>query len=272
MPLDSFAMFIKSKSLRFSRLDQMDDLYEAKPFNEKFNPLGYIFASCHTRDKTENIALWKMYSSLERGVRIELDTHDLFALTLRHHDIPVHYHEIFDYYPKYLWTCLGFEDYCNTDFILIPANENSEVNDKDNDLFIVHKDIDYIKNLEVYRNKYTSFIREKYDSQEVKIHIDLLKFGYQKLNYWEFQKESRFLIYTIPFCKNGDEINSLIKENTPILTPHIFAPLSNTALTNMTVRLSPNASEATKFIVSSLLSTIGNKNIEESDLKGHIRN
>lgn len=272
MPLDSFAMFVKSKSLRFSRLDQMDDLYEAKPFNRLFNPLQYIFASCHTLDKSENIALWKMYSSLERGVRIELDTHNLFALTLRPHDTPVHNHERFDYYPKYLWTCLSFQDCCNTDFMLIPVNEKSKPNDRDNDLYIVHKPIEYLQDLESYRNQQTSMIIDRSDKQNSKISIELLKFGFQKLKYWEFQNESRFLIYTIPFCKNVDEINSLISKNPPLSTTYIYAPLSNTALTNMTVRLSPNASEATRFIVSSLLSTIGNTNIEESGLKEHIRN
>lgn len=270
MTLDSFAMFIRSKSLRFTRLDQMDDLYEAKSFCDVFNPLHYIFASCHTEDKIENIALWKMYSSLDRGVRIELDIQNLFNISLRPLDIPMHEHKVFDY-PKYLWTCLGFGEYMNTDYIAIPTNDKARPNDKNNDLFIIHKSIDYIDNLEEYRNLHQSLERNQFDNGNRLLKIDLLEYGFQKFKYWAFQKESRFLIYTIPFCKNNDEIDELLNENKCLTHKHIFAPLSNAALENMVIRLSPNASDATKFIVSSLLSTINNSNIEESELKGHIK-
>lgn len=269
MPLDSFAMFIKSSALQFTRLDLMDDIYEAKCDGLPYNPLSYIFASCHTEDDTENIALWKMYSSLDRGVRVELDTHNLFAIYLKPYSFPSHNHKVWDY-PSLLWTCLRFEDCTNTDYILIPINNAAKPNDKDNDKFIIHKKIDYIKNLEEHRKQHQTYTKNNED-EEGKLVVDIKDYGFQKSLYWKFQKESRFLIYSFPFSKNEIELQNIIREKKSLDTTHIYAPLSYTALKTMIVRLSPNATDATKFIVYSLLSTIGNTNIEESDLKGHIR-
>lgn len=270
MTVDSFAMFVKSKALRFTRLDLMDDLYEAKSFCQIFNPLKYIFASCHTTDSTENIPLWKMYSSLDRGVRIELDTHNLFKLSLQPRNIPTHNHAIFEY-PQYVWTSLGFAGDVNDDYIAIPCNNLAKLNDKDNDQFIVHKHIDYRDDILQYQKANISVKSYSPESETGNVNIELLNYGYQKTTYWSFQNEARFLIYTLPFCKDNNELRNLMIENRQLSHTHIFAPLSDYALKHMVVRLSPNSSEATSIIVSALLKTLGNTNIEESELKGVIR-
>lgn len=270
MPLDSFALFIKSKALRFTRLDLLDDLTEAKPFNNIFNPLKYIFVSCHTCDELENIALWKMYASLDRGVRVEFDTYNLFKLTLQPQNLPIHEHEIFDY-PKFVWTSLGFAGDINSDYIALASNSLAKVNDKEHDMLISHKEVEYRNDLGDYLNKSISIKSYNPTTQLGKVSLNILDYGFQKTKYWEFQKEFRYLIYTVPFCKNQKELQNFLIENRTLKHTHIYAPLSEIALQNMKVRLSPNASDATKYIVETLIKNVGNQNIEESDLKNTIR-
>ena len=49
----------------------MDDLQEKEAFDLK-NAGQFCYISSWTDDETENIPMWKMYSSLSSGVRIKL--------------------------------------------------------------------------------------------------------------------------------------------------------------------------------------------------------
>ena len=74
--LKTLALILKHRTLRFNRLDKVDDLEE----NVKSNGLNlgqYIFVSCWTEDAEESIPLWRMYAGIENGVRICLDE-DMF--------------------------------------------------------------------------------------------------------------------------------------------------------------------------------------------------
>ena len=85
--LKTLALILKHRTLRFNRLDKVDDLEE----NVKSNGLNlgqYIFVSCWTEDAEESIPLWRMYAGIENGVRICLDedmfqTYDICNFTFR---------------------------------------------------------------------------------------------------------------------------------------------------------------------------------------------
>lgn len=262
MTVDSFAMFVKSKALRFSRLDQFDDLVEAKPFNSIYNPLAYIFASSHTKDSIENIALWKMYASLNRGVRIQFESNSLFDTKLVSTVFPTNQHKRVEY-PQLFVTCLNPNDFANTDYIALSSDDST-------DAFIRQRDISYLNNLQEYYDSHLS-ITDNISDHTRTINCNPLSFGYQKLKYWEFQNESRFLIHTIPYAASAKDINKIVNSAPTLKTTHIFAPLKEEAIKKMVVRLSPNATDSTKFIVESILKSIDNYNIEESDLKGLLR-
>ena len=76
--IEALALILKNKTIRFNRLDCVDDLeesmYGSGPNDIKLGQ--YQFVSCWTKDCEENIALWKMYTS-NKGVRICLDS-DMF--------------------------------------------------------------------------------------------------------------------------------------------------------------------------------------------------
>jgi hypothetical protein len=66
--IDTLALILKFKKLRFRRLDLVDDISETEQV--KYNASTHYFVSCWTMEEKENIALWKDRDSNMRGVRI----------------------------------------------------------------------------------------------------------------------------------------------------------------------------------------------------------
>ena len=69
--IDTLELILRSRKIRFTRLDQVDDAREAPTASGiEFNK--YFFVSCWTHDATESIPQWHMYSKAMSGVRITL--------------------------------------------------------------------------------------------------------------------------------------------------------------------------------------------------------
>ena len=75
--IDSLALILKNKTIRFKRLDKMDDIEEAALSNAGIHLGGFMFVSCWTYNENESIPLWRMYTPTTKGVRISLDK-DMF--------------------------------------------------------------------------------------------------------------------------------------------------------------------------------------------------
>ena len=71
--IDSLALILKNKTIRFKRLDKMDDIEEAALSNAGIHLGGFMFVSCWTFNEIESIPLWRMYTPTTKGVRISLD-------------------------------------------------------------------------------------------------------------------------------------------------------------------------------------------------------
>ena len=79
--IDSLKAILDSRTIRFSRLDLVNDPYEglcniSGTQNEEF--AKSLFCSCWTASNEENIALWKIYTDC-KGVRIKTDSMLLFG-------------------------------------------------------------------------------------------------------------------------------------------------------------------------------------------------
>ena len=77
--IENLALILKNKTIRFNRLDRVDDIEESSIY-EKTVPMGkYTFVSCWTDNEEESIPLWKMYTPQMKGVRIAMD-YDMFLM------------------------------------------------------------------------------------------------------------------------------------------------------------------------------------------------
>lgn len=263
--IDTLAYILDSKSIKFSRLDQLDDKMESEPFAD-FNPLSYIFSCSFTNDATESIPMWKMYANMETGIRLEFESDTMFSPNEQRLSIPYHEHECCEI-PQSLYTAIRPSDILNSDYILCSWSR------KEVDSIcqcIKLKKVEYIDDFQE-RYKELLKISNSNDGVSRQISYSPKNFGFYKSSYWAFQKEVRFLIYATPFLKNKKEISDMVSNKKSLKTKNIFVPLSEACLMNLKIILAPKITEASRLIVKALLSHYAGVSIEDSCLSGTIR-
>ena len=262
--IETHELIIKHHTIRFNRLDQVDDmeesLYPSGPIN--LNLSKYVYVSCWTKSKEENLALWKMYAGY-RGIRISLDE-TMFV------SYPYEYFETFmSYFPKMLYFGDGFM-----------ADQMS------NHLELL--DVNYVDSP---KNKINSLLT----LEDNKISINTNELGRYKRKEWAVQKESRFKIQVLPLNYNyvpsytKEALNSMdrleltkanfeitpaiiqsIKESYVPSQTYMDMPLLADALDNIEIMMGPSTNEADRYIVDNLLSNLKYAKVEDSSFKGII--
>lgn len=243
--LESLALILKNKTIRFNRLDKVDDYEEgnAESLGVRFS--RYVFASCWTEEPTESIPLWKMYGGDFCGLRVSMERemfqeYDVCSSDL---EIPGGIGSICTKIPP--------KDMNNPEFFIIPSH------DYDNDLF--YRKINYVDDVYEYTKdaiKIDNIIENRVDMK-----MQMKPFGYYKNIRWEFQKESRFVIYVFPvnlFLEGANpEISSIVVQsllnNKPLTFNYYDMNLKEEAMDTMEITLSPSASEAQKILLQSLI-------------------
>jgi len=255
--IQSLALILESKKIRFTRIDCLDDVKETEGLPDSFK--SFAFVSCWTEDEKENISLWSLYTQM-KGVRISLPK-DMFKR---------HYIKACDYgnwgYGLDIISPLSLDE-IRTDNYLISNPFWLE------DGFykkIIYSDT-YIENRkELYTENSNGDIFYK-KKQNLFIHKDSI---------WEFQKESRFYLiaYPLPPLNIFEDRKTQMLNMNHFLTPKentmtfIDVNINENILDNIIVRLSPNFTGADKIIVESLLKRYAlNGIVEFSDLKDTIR-
>lgn len=262
--IDALALILKNKTLRFNRLDNVDDLEESKAESLGIRFCKYIFASCWTKTEEESIPLWKMYGGDNGGVRISME------------------HQMFE---EYLIKDLEFNgmrsqgcfnskipvsDLLNPTFFFIPIHQY------DNDMFL--RDIEYVDDvltLTKDKIKLSNIQGNRADMQ-----MEMKAFGSYKHKRWAFQKESRFVLYALP-CNPllesaNPEISSLIVnsllQNKVLPFTHYDLRLKEAIMNDMTITLSPSCTESQRIIVQALRDEfVPNAKIEDSALGSLVR-
>lgn len=267
--INTLALMLETKKIRFSRLDCFDDILEAKTFrNIDFG--NQLFASCWTKAE-ESIPQWYMYGSQLSGVRLSFPHNDLFSfyqfqggrsVERNGSTFGVDFLQPIDApYP--------LEAIYGSGYLLIP-----EVNMKLNFL----RDIEYVDNLDVAFAELEGRITK--EGKNTTIHGVLSDFGLHKSSIWSFQNECRFILNAQNFpmhqeVSDDDFFNHFNNRDNlkPLQIRNIDLPYNPQALDQLVVTLGPSATKADEIIVSSLLEKYApNSKLEVSKLSGKIRN
>lgn len=243
--IESLALILKNKTIRFNRLDRVDDYEEgnAESLGVRFNK--YVFASCWTEEPTESIPLWKMYGGDFCGLRISIERemfeeYNVSGLFL---DLNGGIASINTFIPAV--------DMLNPNYFIVPAS------DYDNDLF--YRKILYVDDPFEFTRDAIQIDNIRGNRGDVK--MEMKPFGYYKNMRWEFQKESRFVLYVFPVniareCSNP-EVSSIVVQsllnNKSLPFNYYDMNIKDEALNTMDVTLSPSASEAQKILVQALI-------------------
>ena len=237
--LNNLALILSSQSIRFGRLDKVNDPAEGQ--SSDFHSLNiYIFVSCWTHNEDENLALWNMYTPQMRGVRIEL------ALPIFN-----------SYNIEDIENCL-----CQKEEYL---NEISKI------FIFGGQNIPYAMEYTADKEKLTPKIKTQ-------IGLNVAQLGKCKSPIWAFEEEYRYRLDIVPINDNISEkyfpnrYMDLMDKAVPPLIDGYFIKLREDSFKSMKILISPKSLPGDKEIVTALLKSYNDTaTVLESSLKGFIR-
>lgn len=258
--LNTLALILDQRKIRFNRLDQVDDIQESTEFKE-LNLSKYLFVSCWTENPEENVALWSMYSKNMAGVRIGLKKRPFklkkvgskvnrFPIDIRgEKELPLTLDEIF--HPNY--------------FVFPFFMDERQF----------YKKIEYLDETElqkVYTNFESRIIDEKGNFE---INVNTFNLGRIKHKRWSFQEETRFVLLILPPCdfKDIGKFTNAIFNQVPLEIYHFYLELDCSILQEVEITLGPNSNDSDRIIAEALKQKYNLSNeIKKSELEIKIRN
>lgn len=268
--LESFALILRSRKIRFTRLDGVDDLREAQthvgvPFGK------YFFVTCWTCESAESIPQWQMYSRDMEGVRIGLPVYPFEEKAL---DVPAEWVRVRS--SGTMRAPLSLKEIFASDYFVAP-------------LFL---DREHFAGPVVYEADVEGRYRAAVDRVEAdgKAHIrinGLPKLARLKAIEWAFQREYRFALFVTPSMPVPTEgpaatpsmdvdwgafiANSVVNGVAPPIT-HVDVDLADSALDELVVLTGPHCTAGGRVAVEALLEKYApNARLERSALEGQIR-
>ena len=265
--IDSLAMIMSGRSIKFNRLDKVDDL-EEQTDSQNVQLWKYLFVSCWTENPEESIPLWRMYSGNSHGVRIGMDA-DMFEDNLIGgsnvpQGIP---HEGF------FVSKIPAQDMFRKDFFVLPVATRLD-STKGDTLFYCH--IDYVDDVnEKIKDAYQQTMN---DASHVSSRVSYGEIGKYKNKRWAFQEECRFRLVIFPynpFLCNPDEVSTIafncIQNSESVPISEYFLKLRPEVLDNIEITLHPNATVSDRVIIEALCAKYAqNAMIKPSELTDRV--
>ncbi len=266
--IDTLALILKSRRIRFSRLDRVDDSREA-PTIQGIHFSKYFFVSCWTGEKRESIPQWQLYTEKMTGVRIELPS---YPFREKHLTPP----------PSWLNTRtqglmtspLDFGEMFGPSHMVLPMFLNR-------DYFAGR--VEYLADVADVDERYKSAVSFSSNNLAISRPFDLVRL---KTIDWAFQDEYRFALFVLPslplppdgpanagFCNALPQhiANSFQTGRDPGIT-YLDVDLTESALYELVVTTGPLCLPGAKLCVDSLVkqyAPLGR--VQGSSLEGRIR-
>lgn len=268
--IQTLALILKSRKLRFNRLDSVDDKSESE-FVPKPSMATHLFVSCWTLDSKESIPFWKMYAGTN-GVRLGIYQNPLSAgkcySTV----------EASKYFNYPIINSMGISD--KDKMTIHDGIRDFRYYPLDNDIKFYEVIYDELLSVQICKSKCM-------DSKA----IDMQVLATLKSDYWAFQREYRMVIQLNPDLQTNDinpnernYYDSLTDEQKYMIyfsdkmrdirceLPYLDIHLSDDFFNDLEITLGPEANESEEIIVKSLLKDYApNAKLNQSELKGKIR-
>lgn len=241
--LENLALILKHKTIRFNRLDRMDDPCEKTFLVNQLDWSPYTYVSCWTENPQETIPLWHMYTDKGRGVRIGIESDFIdwdkqsIAFSVpsrqRHHksatkDSTGAFSVVFN--PTRIYRPLS-DDLCYRKVQYVTEHEYAEF----------EKNVGRVSSfMDIDEDMMRSFV------------------GRLRKDKWAFQEETRFIIYAVPYTSTDAVVShqdfiNLIRLAMPNNVPYIDVPVKHDRLHNIEVTLGPDINEGQGILARALL-------------------
>jgi hypothetical protein len=267
--IETLSLILRSKKIRFNRLDRVDDMGEATTFGEH-SLAPFLFVSCWTDIDEENIPLWNMYTGNMRGVRLSFPGDPFLYRIIPKQQRPglLLTEDVLS--PLSIEQMFGERHFVMPSF-LKPDRFGSKVS------YIEDVQGIYADALKIAVNSDGTFSGTGRGPGDIAVH---------KRKEWAFQHEYRFVLYILPtpgpishfihsdsaFASYSNHIAvSLVSGQGPKFQ-YFDLEIDPKKLEEMTVTVGPMATLAERTIVESLLQAYcGHRNVSHSRLHGSIR-
>tara|TARA_R110002167_G_scaffold82084_1_gene224212 strand:+ start:1150 stop:2004 length:855 start_codon:yes stop_codon:yes gene_type:complete len=272
--IEGLALILKSRQIRFSRLDLLDDLTEGQS-QDNVDWRKYYFVSCWTSDNEESIPLWSMYTPQMMGGRIKL---------------PVNMFKTYNIDPLELPRSVQIADTSNAPpdakINIVSLMPYEKLHGEDYFVMTNCFTEEMWPSKVEYTNDSTLLNQTliNYDKESDKTSVKSFEIGKYKKKVWSFQNEWRFKIYCINAAPKSlrsnmseDEYTQLMLKETRnfhkgISQQYFHMEISEFAFDSLEILLGPKIDAAHKIIVDSLVKNHSqNAKVFQSMLSGQIR-
>ena len=242
--LDKLALILRNRTIRLNPLDKMDDLQENMSSDVK-NFGKIFFASSWTDEATESIPMWKMYASMESGVRIGLPKNP------------------FKRYPEQA-TVKETGELIDYD-VLIPISELRQkgIYTTEHEKLSILVKMNYTYDLNLLEPKILG---------EDEKSLVISPFGKYKSKFWEFQKEWRYLLWFIKpnAWNNGNNFfEEVLAGNVTLPINYFDLKIDDGCFNKMEVLISPKMSDGNRILLDTLINRYNpTALLKESVLRG----
>lgn len=271
--IEALAQILKNETIRFTRLDYVDDLEEGRIESQSIKLSKFLFVSCWTEAREESIPLWKLYSGDKGGVRIGLER-DMFQKFFID-DIIVGGRQIFG---SGVSIVPREEILDNDDYWIPPIFESDEIP--------FYRQMRYVDDVASELSKVVSInetvtgpFPDGETRKDAKLTIDTSILGAVKNKRWEFEEESRFTLFIFPgnplkYPKGPmvERLYSNLINDKGVGFTYYDLHLNPTILGSMEITMSPSSLPGQRIIVESLCSKYApNAFIRDSDLRDLVK-
>jgi hypothetical protein len=264
--IDTLALILENRTIRFNRLDRVDDVSEGNAF-EKIKLQEFFFVSCWTYDTQESIPQWHIYTNEMSGVRLRFPK-KLFnwkKVVVPDSHKPFMHGKIYSPIP--------FDKIFTDDYFILPSFLNEDQ---------FENIVEYDENFKLLKNE---AIQIKVDNGQFKASIQHSgRIASLKAPDWKFQKEFRFVLMIFPSFPNQGLIDKNWQKNIPNFIAQALyngngsnleyfdIEINKMAIDSLEVTVGPLCPPGKKLIVESLIDKYcGNGVVRDSNFKGTIR-
>ena len=269
--LSTLALILKHKTIRFNRLDRVDDVSESSAYG-RYDLSKYLFVSSWTSADDESIPQWEQYADKMTGVRISIPRSPFKFRKVN----PFESDGFLDSVGLGVPAPLPWDRMITDDYLLIPTF---------NDPKHFEHEVEYVDDpAALYEGMVTENIRENGGIEVLFNRTHMM--GRYKGKPWEHQKEVRYVLFAMPGVPMtekglGDEeyhkrllphMIKCIRERRGPSTTYIDLDLDPATLGKMVVTLGPLAAAGEEALAEAVIKTHApSVTLSESVLAGTIR-
>ena len=246
--LDTLALILHNRTIRFSRLDKVDDPQEQRSADSQ--NLGKMkLVSCWTSSDEESIPMWREYAGAECGVRIQMKSHPFKRYSVSNDSLNMLSSEA-------VLKALGG----SFDGLHLPLEDFW---DKNYHFFETARDREILHEVEYTNDESLLFPKVINTFGNGGLVADLNALGVHKTTAWSYQKEWRYILTAVPIGIDSvinERLDQIVRANDVILDkcdpgipPYYDLVISDEAFSSMKIFSSPKITPGNSVILNTLI-------------------